>query len=480
MSASNHWINGRVVAVLACAWVGALAACTRGEPASAAGAAAPGATAQATGPVREIARSRVRVVWVQHDGSDPLAQSAGLVLMGLDTDDGRGERAILAAPANYTKPLLTPGGGQIIFSRRPTTDIHIVNWDGTGARRLADGFALAVWTDPASGHVLLYAGRDRVDDAYRRVVRFPIDRPDRVEVVWDKSLVGEDSFQLSRNGRWASGMFPWPEVGVVELPNGALRRLGEGCWTALAASDRPLCWYLDGAHRNLTLVDVEQDRRWRVTISAAPGFDGAEVYHPRWLSDPRLFAITGPYNLGGDNQVRGGGPQVEVYLGRFSGDFSRVEAWARVTNNARADAYPDVWIDPAGRPAAGDSMSQFSKTPTTPAPGPTAQDRVVMEARLVTPGRIPSPRAILPYRHALVVSVYDVLRVAEGQYAQTSILVAEWSIRDGRVLAEARRARGSVRTLWLDPYDSHPELEGERLVMDPGLPQGMPVYYLVR
>ena len=62
------------------------------------------------------------------------------------------------------------------------------------------------------------------------------------------------------------------------------------------------------------------------------------------------MTISGPYNQGGPNQARTGGPQVEVYLGRFSQDFSRIEAWARVTNNSGGDAYPDVWIDAARSP----------------------------------------------------------------------------------------------------------------------------------
>jgi hypothetical protein len=44
--------------------------------------------------------------------------------------------------------------------------------------------------------------------------------------------------------------------------------------------------------------------------------------------------------------------------------------------------------------------------------------------------------------------------------------VAHWVIRDGDVLAEAMRESGSVHRMTLEPYDAHPELEGERLVMD--------------
>ena len=152
------------------------------------------------------------------------------------------------------------------------------------------------------------------------------------------------------DGRQAGGLFPWPDAGVAELPNRSWRKVGEGCWTALTDAGGSLFWYFDGSHRNLTVADVRTDRRWTVTINRAPGFDGAEVYHPRWANHPRFLAISGPYNQGGVNQVRSGGPQSEIYLGRLSSDFSIVEAWARVTNNGAGDSYPDVWIDRARSP----------------------------------------------------------------------------------------------------------------------------------
>jgi hypothetical protein len=267
--------------------------------------------------------------------------------MGLDTDDGGGERVILGERRSYVKPLLTPRGNRIVFSRRlvPGPQVFIVDWDGTSLRTLADGFALDVWENPVDGSEWVYVGTGNRDGDFATVTRFPIDAPDRREVVWNKSLVTIDTFQVSADGRRAGGLFPWPAAGVAELPNGPLTKLGEGCWTAIASVRGPLFWYFDGAHRNLTMVDVDTGARWMVNINDAPGFDGAEVYHPRWTNHPRFLVISGPYNQGGVNQARTGGKQAEVYLGRFSADFSKVEAWARVTTNAGGDSYPDVWID---------------------------------------------------------------------------------------------------------------------------------------
>jgi hypothetical protein len=52
------------------------------------------------------------------------------------------------------------------------------------------------------------------------------------------------------------------------------------------------------------------------------------------------MALTGPY--GGKWQIR----EVEVYVGRFNSDFTAIESWWRVTNNDRADYFPDVWVSP--------------------------------------------------------------------------------------------------------------------------------------
>ncbi|MBI1874145.1 MAG: hypothetical protein HYS05_09695 [Acidobacteria bacterium] len=437
--------------------------------------------------VWDLTGARTRVVWVQGDGTDPFAQGEALVLKGLDTDDKKGERTILGRAQNYAKPLLTPRGDRVVFSSRRELHISIVNWDGSNLRRLAPGYALAVWADPADDAEWIYAGRDFDKDrnTFGRVVRFRIDRPDQSELVWNKTPVSEDTFHVSADGRQAGGLFPWPEAGVAELPNRGWKKLGEGCWTALASPDKTLLWYFDGGHRNLTFVEIETGNRWRVPINKVAGFNGNEVYHPRWTRDPRFLTITGPYIHEGQfgNKVRGGGRQVEVYLGRFSADYSMVAAWARVTANEAGDAYPDVWVDsgrPPGQraprpasPRAGAGLEQS----TSRSSAPTAE-RLVLEVRLSEAGTIPSPRSIAPYRHALVVNRYEIVSKVDGRYAAREILVAEWAIRDGRILPDARKAVGMTARLTLEPYDAHPELEGERLVMS--FESNLPLYYHVK
>jgi hypothetical protein len=249
----------------------------------------------------------------------------------------------------------------------------------------------------------------------------------------------------------------------------------------------PLMWYFDGSHRNLTLVDVRSDKRWPVNINRVPGFGDDEVYHPRWSNHPRFLTMSGPYNLGGANQARAGGPQVEIYMGRFSADYARVEEWARVTRNSSGDSYPDVWIDRGKSPhrvappggALGPAASADAGRAAGSTPGGTAgAGRAVVEARLVKASEVPTPQAIAPYQHALVVNTYEIVKVVDGAYSGKTILVAQWAIRDRRVLPGAHKTPGTVHRLTVERYDAHPELEGERLI-SPGDAPNQPLYYEV-
>ena len=112
---------------------------------------------------RTLTGAPTRVVWVQGDGTDPDAGGDQLVLMGFDSEDGKGERVILSERRSRTMPRLTPRGNRIVFSSRIVPgppEIFVVNWDGTGLRKLADGFAMALWRNPADGSDWVYAGTE--------------------------------------------------------------------------------------------------------------------------------------------------------------------------------------------------------------------------------------------------------------------------------------------------------------------------------
>ena len=444
--------------------------------------------------------ARLRVVWVQDmgDGGDVETSGNNLRLMGLDTEDGRGEREILGK-GNYTKPLITPRGDRVVYTSRAQRKIYIVNWDGSGLRELSDGFGLAVWRDPRDAREWLYYGLEEMQEGgwtCPAVYRTLLDNPGAGELIWNKAPVNVDSFQLSEDGRMAGGNFPWPEGGVAELPNQSIKIFTKGCWPAFTTvKGKPFYWIFDGSHRNLTIFDLQNNnQRWQVNINDAPGIDGHEVYHPRWSNHPRIMVMTGPYKVGsGANRIMGGGREVEIFVGRFNADLTKIESWRRATHNEKADFFPDVWVAPTERaeqpqvkatdskkaktekPAEGGALDKVKTDSAASVSAKSALqepiskkeiERLVVEARLVEPSVIPTPQDIAPYRRALLVNGYDVIRVISGSYRQKKIMVAHWVIEDARVLKDAKREKGKSYKMVLERYDDHPELEGERLIMD--------------
>lgn len=428
--------------------------------------------------VEELTGAHTRVVWLQDawEKNDVFADRGQVRMVGFDSRDGRGERVIIPGPAPLLKPLLTPCGRLIVYTDSEKNQVMVTGWEGSGVRPLASGTALDVWRDPVTSRIWVYIGREQTEDrgnAYAGLVRVPLDDPATEEEVWRQAPVGRDSLQLSADGRMAGGMFPWPDCGVADLAAGEWQRHGRGCWTAMSPDNQYLLWILDGAHRNLTLVDTLDRDRWQVSLGEAPGIGGYEVYHPRWSNHPRFMAMTGPYKVRhGGNNIRGGGEAVEIHVGRFAQDFRGVEAWVRLTDNPHANFFPDVWV--AGAPVAQDAVA----APAGEEPPEPEEDRLyhVVEARLVELSPIPDPADIQPYDRALVANTYEVTRVIEGDIEAGRILVAHWAIRNGRELEEARRKLDRTYRMRLRDYGQLRELEGERLAKDVG-DFLLPLYY---
>lgn len=446
-------------------------------------AVAPPSSLQTVAPALSDPKSTVpwtRVTWTRDvgAGTDVISFGNQLLLMGYDSRDGRGEQVLLDQPASYAKPLISPSGQEIVYSVRTQNTVLAMEWDRWEPRHIADGFALAVWVDPDTSDEWVYVGEDqaRTDPpSYQSIYRYRLTNPQQRELVWDAQPVSGDSFQLSADGRYAGALFPWPHAGIADLEAGIWRAVGEGCWTAFAGDGTDLFWYFDGSHRNLTLVDVDTDRRWQVPINLASGIDGFEVYHPRWTNDSRYLVMTGPYTVGQRaNKIRGGGNQVELWLGRFGVDFSAVEHWEQITHNDAPDFYPDAWIDPSDRDRSIPLLNRPAPVSTDVADA--ADSRLVVNARVRSDAEIPTPESIAPYVNGLLALEYDVMEILEGTYDEKTLIVAHWVIRDRQVLDTAPRPSETMMRLTLELYDLHPELEGERLVMDTSAFE-LPMYY---
>ena len=321
--------------------------------------AAPGRDEDPSAAVRALTGARTRVVWCQQmttNGSDEDGLSSDLRLMGLDTDDGKGVREILPGPRGCRRPMLTPDGQRIVYTDFPHQTIGVVNWDGTGRRKVARGAASDVWRDPKTGGIwviAITAAKSAASVEGCPVSRILLNHPRTVQTLWDRTTVSADTFQLSADGTRAIGLFPWPQVGFANLEKKTWEQYGKGCWPSLAPDDSYLGWYLDGPHRNVTFIREFSDQKWAVNISESPDVKGAEIYHPRWSNRRQFLCLSGPYarGLNAAGATNGYG-EVEIHLGRFSPDLKQVEAWVRVTHNEFPDFFPDAWIEGGAQAAA--------------------------------------------------------------------------------------------------------------------------------
>ncbi len=94
--------------------------------------------------------------------------------------------------------------------------------------------------------------------------------------------------------------------------------------------------------------------------------------------------------------------------------------------------------------------------------------------------KVPAPESLGAYSRTLVVNRYAIdAKSVEGEYTEKEILVAQWAVLDKKILPEtAAFTVDSQVKLKVHPFDAHPELEGERLMMDMFDPD-LELYYQV-
>lgn len=336
---------------------------------------------------------RFRLVWLQDygDGRDALAMGSNMVVYGYDSRDGKGERRLIDKKGSFYLPLFTPDGQSVIVSDRKARKMFLIDWESGDIEELGDGVAVEVWQDTERRFfigkprvwVYCFSGpqREHKNGTRQPLYRFPLDNPNKKELIWNKSMVAWSNLQLSRDGEVIGGLFPWPNGGIVWQKDKRWQRFGRGCWASLSPDNSKLLWIFDGLHRNVQVYDVMKGKNWKVNINNAPGINGFEVYHPRWSNHPRYFVVTGPYEKGeGGNKIGGGGENVEIYIGRFDKKVKRVEDWAKVTNNSRADFFPELWIENGEKANLTDDISKvtLSDPPKVKKIGwPAATDRLI-------------------------------------------------------------------------------------------------------
>jgi hypothetical protein len=91
-----------------------------------------------------------------------------------------------------------------------------------------------------------------------------------------------------------------------------------------------------------------------------------------------------------------------------------------------------------------------------------------VELELVRRHEPPALEEISPYRRALVLNLYKVLDDSPVADANGEVRVAEWILLDGAE-PEANKPlhNGMRRTMRLQRYEDHPQLESERMIGEP-------------
>lgn len=399
----------------------------------------------------EAQTPHLRLVWAQDlgDGKDVLAKGEELALMGYDNRDDHGVRVIMNGPDNFAKPLITPRGDQIVFTDRPANQCYVLGFDGTGQTPLATGFAAEVWRHPASGkqYVMVMKGARKVKalPGYTTITMVQLDNPRHKIPLWHGDLVAADNFQISADGSKAGGLFPWPHGGVADLASGTWTKLARGCWPSFAPDNSHAFWIFDGAHRNVFVHHGE--REWKLPLHTAPGIGTQEVYHPRWANHPHYVVMTGPYQSG---KLLEGGSGVEVYLGKMDEQITKVESWTRITENDRADFFPDAWISGGERVSL--ALSDGEGVKATVAEGGAK----LVKGTLLEISPTPKPADILPYKRCLVAGHY---KLEDGR----EVAALHWGIVDGKDVPGNRRAVGKSYDLSLVPFETRKDLRSERV-----------------
>ena len=103
--------------------------------------------------------------------------------------------------------------------------------------------------------------------------------------------------------------------------------------------------------------------------------------------------------------------------------------------------------------------AQAAKPTATPKPAAKLSgNSLVVKAEVVATSRMPQPQKVT-YKDALLFTKYKVLSVENGQYQEKEIVVAEWAMKDKKLIPSAQKRVGQVETLTLEPLAKRKELE---------------------
>ncbi|HUT61899.1 MAG TPA: hypothetical protein VNA25_29020 [Phycisphaerae bacterium] len=324
--------------------------------------------------IRGLTGAHTRITWLRDRDENVNSWGFGTntMIVGLDTDDGKGERPIVADQSGVAWPFFTPDGKGLVFTRvdfGPPLKRHLmyVNWDGTGLREIALGWLVAATVkDPKEGFTWLY-GLAEAEGGKLVVKRIRMDKPEVVESLWDREG-GPGGMTVSPDGKYVGGVYNFAPgaapCGVYEVPNVAYINVANGCQPCMLPSINPHRFFVfNGDHRSGNIYsnfnDKDAMKSQRLSLVDVPLADNRhEVCWPRWSNHPRFMLLAAPFTSArnedgipfpgsdGDPKYRRYVDKVEISIGRLDKNLTKIEKWVQITNNKKGDYLPMAWIDP--------------------------------------------------------------------------------------------------------------------------------------
>lgn len=288
---------------------------------------------------------RVKVAWNQ-------GAEKSMKLWFLDTNDG----VAVELPFAGSAPLVTLDGTKVLASTGTPPDRSVMMYEPATKKttKLATGPSnnlLAVWQDPKTKRDWVYVNnsgdkKEAWNVTAGAIYRFPIDRPEERELFWDRTS-SHIYLMFSADGARACFEPSWSNIGQLSLAfdgkgkvdqdKSKYKTFGGGCFPSMAPDNSYRLFRLDGDHRSITMCDADNAKPRKIGVVGMLGEKqkSANVWLTRWSTDPRYLTLVAP-----------AGKDAAIWLGRFDDQFTKVEAWVRVTDKGPQCWQSQAWVEP--------------------------------------------------------------------------------------------------------------------------------------